>query len=228
MDSYILSNLFLVAGLIVTILAQFFVSSTYNKYKKIENSKKLSGFEVAKKLLDNNGLKEVYVTEVKGNLTDHYDPVRKVVRLSTDVFHGTSIASTAVAAHEVGHAIQDKQGYNFMKFRSNLFPLVKVSSYGGYFAILIGLLFNLIDLIWLGIVFELMVLLFQLVTLPVEFDASKRAKSELSKLKILSKSENESADKVLKSAAFTYVASVLTTILQILRLIVLIQGRRDD
>lgn len=227
MDSYILGELLLFVGLIISVAAQIFVSFSYSKYKKIKNSQKISGFEVAKKILENNGLDNIYVTEVRGNLTDHYDPGRKVIRLSSEIFHGTSIASASVAAHEVGHAIQDKEGYSFMRFRSAMFPLVRFSSYGGYIAIALGAIFGFIDLIWIGIALEVIILLFQILTLPVEFNASSRAEKELQKLSILSENEIEGSKKMLKAAAYTYVASVLTTLLQILRLIVIF-GRRND
>ena len=227
MDSYILGELLLFVGLIISVAAQIFVSFSYSKYKKIKNNQKISGFEVAKKILENNGLDNIYVTEVRGNLTDHYDPGRKVIRLSSEIFHGTSIASASVAAHEVGHAIQDKEGYSFMRFRSAIFPLVRFSSYGGYIAIALGAIFGFIDLIWIGIALEVIILLFQILTLPVEFNASSRAEKELQKLSILSENEIEGSKKMLKAAAYTYVASVLTTLLQILRLIVIF-GRRDD
>lgn len=228
MDNYIISQILLITGLLISICAQVFVSSTYNKTNKIQNKKRLSGFEVARKILDKNKLNDVYITEVRGNLTDHYDPTRKVVRLSSEVFHGTTIASLAVASHEVGHAIQDKVGYSFMRFRSMIYPLVRFSSYGGYFAILIGVIFQFVDLIWLGIALEMIVLLFQLVTLPVEFNASSRAKQELKELILLEETEEDEISSMLTSAALTYVASVLTTLLQILRLIVLYSGRRRD
>lgn len=227
MDSYLISNFLIFLGVIISLCAQLYVKSNYNKYRKKESKKGLSGFEVAKIILDSNGMSNVYITEVRGNLTDHYDSSRKVVRLSTEVFHGTSIAAASVAAHEVGHAIQDKEGYSFMRIRERIFPLVNISSYGGYFSILIGVFFGFYDLIMLGIALEIIVLLFQLVTLPVEFNASKRAGEELNKNLLLTKNELEDSKNMLIAAALTYVASVLTTLLQILRLI-LIFTRRDD
>ena len=228
MDNYYISQLLIFAGIAISLCAQIYVSSSYKKYKKISSKKGLSGFEVAQKILENNGLDNIYVTEVRGTLSDHYDPNRKVIRLSTEVFHGDSIASASVAAHEVGHAIQDKEGYSFMRFRALMFPLVRISSYGGYIAILIGFIFGLLDLIWLGIAMEIIILLFQLITLPVEFDASNRAKKELKKLNILTEKELNSSSSMLTAAALTYVASVLTTMLQILRLILLVNGRRRN
>ena len=221
-----LSNLLLIAGVAITVFAQFRITSTYNKYKKIKNKRQISGFEVAKEILDKNGLSNIYVTEAKGQLTDCYVSDRKVIRLSTEIFHGTTIASASVAAHEVGHAIQDKENYSYMRLRHSLFPVVNLCSYAGYFAILIAILFNSSDLLWLGIGLELVILFFQLITLPVEFDASRRAEEQLLNNGLLDKKEIEESKKVLGAAAFTYVASVLTTLLQILRL-VLSASRRD-
>lgn len=228
MGNYYISEMLLFAGIIISLCAQLYITSSYKKYKTISNKKKLSGFEVAKKILESYDLSNVYITEVSGILSDHYDPSRKVVRLSSEVFHGDSIASASIAAHEVGHAIQDKEGYSFMRFRSTMFPLVRISSYGGYFAILIGVVFGLIDLIWLGIAMEIIILLFQLITLPVEFDASNRAKHNLKRCGILTDNELKESNSMLTAAALTYVASVLTTLFQILRLIVMTGGRRRN
>ena len=221
-----ISNLLLIAGVVITIFAQIRITSTYNKYKKIQNKRKISGFEVAKEILDKNGLSNVYVTESKGELTDCYISDRKVIRLSTDIFHGTTIASASVAAHEVGHAIQDKENYSYMRLRHSLFPVVNFCSYAGYIAILIGIFFASAKLMWIGIGLELVILFFQLVTLPVEFDASRRAEEQLLRNNLLDKSEVDDAKKVLGAAAFTYVASVLTTLFQVFRLI-LSASRRD-
>ena len=223
-----IEDLLLLIPIAITLIAQIYVNSSYSKYKKVGNTKGISGFEVARQILDNNGLSDVYVTETKGMLSDHYDPSRKVVRLSTDIFHGTSIASTSVAAHEVGHAIQDKVGYAFMKFRAALFPFVNISSYAGYISILIGVLFSSLELIWIGIALEVVILLFQLITLPVEFDASRRAKQEIKKEGFLTKAELEGSNAMLKAAAYTYVAAVIANIMQILRLVLMYGGNRRD
>ena len=130
-----------IIGFLITLIAQIFVNSSYKKYKKVNVKSGLKGFEVARKMLDSNGLTNVKIEEVKGELTDHYDPSSKVVRLSTDIYHGSTIASSSVAAHECGHAIQDKEGYFFLRLRANLVPIVNISSKLGYFAILIGLIF---------------------------------------------------------------------------------------
>lgn len=217
----ITSTLLIIIGFLITFGAQLFVSSSYNKYKRVGNKKGLTGFEVARKILDKNGLDKVHVVETKGMLSDHYDPRRKVVRLSTEIFHGDSIASASVAAHEVGHAVQDKEGYLYMKLRSFLVPFVNIGTRLGYVAILIGFLANIIDMINLGIILLSSMLVFQIVTLPVEFNASKRARTELEKQNLLESNELDKSNNMLMAAALTYVASVLTTLLQILRLIVL-------
>lgn len=221
MDYYSLSYLLIFASILITIIAQIYVNSSYSKYKKIKNSKEITGAEVAREILDKHGLSNIYVTETRGFLSDHYDPTRKVIRLSKEVYSGTSIASVSVAAHEVGHAIQDKEGYGFMRFRSAMFPLVNLSSKAGYFAILIGIIFSIADLIWIGIALEMIILLFQLVTLPVELDASKRAKEEIEKNNFLVSKEQIGSQKMLRAAAFTYVASLLTTLIEIFRLVLI-------
>lgn len=165
--------------------------------------------------------------EVNGNLTDHYDPSNKVVRLSTDVFHGESIASLAVAAHECGHALQDKDNYNYMIIRSKLVPVVNFVTKMGYFVTIIGIIAGLFDIIVCGIVVLGVTLLFQLVTLPVEFNASKRAKGIIDNLNLADKEEQNGVSKMLSAAAFTYVASVLNTIFQILRLLIISNNNRD-
>ncbi len=213
--------------LIIPVIAQINITTNYSKYKKIENKNKLSGFEVARKILDANGLNDVHIVEVKGNLTDHYDPRRKVVRLSTDIFHGETIASAAVAAHECGHAIQDKENYVYLRIRSMIVPMVNVTSYVAYIFILISFFLSEINLFWVAIFLMGFSIIFQLVTLPVEFDASKRANINLNKLSLLADEELTGTEMMLKSAALTYVASLLTSILEILRLIVMFTGDRD-
>ena len=214
-------------GVVITLVAQSFVTSRYRRYRTKDTKKGLSGQEVARMILDKHGLSHIYVTEVKGTLTDHYDPNRKVVRLSSEVFHGTSVASCSVAAHEVGHAIQDKEGYFFIRLRGAIFPLVSFASKFGYLAILIGFLFNFMDLAWGGVGLLLIILFFQLITLPVELDASRRALAELQKLEILEEKELSNGKDMLQAAAMTYVASLATTLLEIMRFILIIAGRDD-
>lgn len=227
MDYLFINYGLLFLGMIITVMAQIFVSSSYSKYKKVNNKNGLTGFEVARKILDENGLKDIHIVEIQGNLTDHYDPTRKVVRLSSDIFNGSSIASTSVAAHECGHAIQDKDNYTFMRIRSKMVPFVNLSSKLGYLAITIGIIFSLFDLAIFGIVLLLAILAFQLVTLPVEFDASNRAAEQIKKLKLLDETEKGKSKSMLNAAAFTYVASLVTTLLEILRLFLIANSRRD-
>ncbi len=227
MDYYFIAYGLTIIALIITVLAQLFVDSTYRKYLKVDNKRNLSGRDAARYVLDKNGLEDVDVVEVDGYLTDHYDPRSKVIRLSRNNYNGTSIASVSVACHECGHALQDKDGYVFMKIRSSLVPVVNFSSYAGYFAILLGVIFGAFNLIWIGILLEIVILLFQLVTLPVEINASSRALKELDYSHFLTSKELKNGKTVLIAAALTYVASVATTLIQILRLILLF-GRRDD
>lgn len=213
--------------LIIPGIAQIFISINYNKYKGILNNKKISGQEVARKLLDSNNLENIYVVATNGNLTDHYDSSRKVIRLSKDIYNNESIASIAVAAHECGHAIQDKDGYFFMRLRSYIYPIVRIGTMTSYVIIFLGAIFEAINIIYLGIALVGLGLLFQLVTLPVEFDASKRALEEIKRLDLVSDDELLGAKRMLTSAAFTYVAGVLSSILEILRLILIFSDRKD-
>lgn len=214
--------------LIITLIAQGFINHEYGKYAKVRNKKHLTGEDTARMILDENGLENVPVVKIRGSLTDHYDPSKKVVRLSTSIFEDDSISSVAVAAHECGHAIQDKVGYVPMKIRSFLVPIVNVANHLGYIAIIIGLIFGSLDIVWLGILLEAAILLFELVTLPVEINASKRAMQKLKSMGILEKDEVPKARKVLIAAAMTYVAGVLTSALQILRLILIYGDRNRD
>mgnify|MGYP000301430373 FL=1 len=212
---------------IITISAQIYIDSSYRRIKKIASSAGMTGKEVARTILDKNGLDNVNIEEVGTTLGDHYDPTSKTVRLSPEVYQKASIASASIAAHECGHAIQDKNGYLFLRIRHSLIPLVNFSSYAGYLAILIGCLFSSLNLIWIGIILEIVILVFQLITLPVEFNASSRALKELEKEKILEKKEIKKARQMLTAAALTYVASAAAAILEILRLILMF-GRRND
>lgn len=211
--------------LIVPLIAQIKVKGNYNKYMGVKNKDGLTGFEVARKILDKNGLTEIHIVETRGVLTDHYDPSRKVVRLSHDVFHGDSISSISIAAHECGHVIQDKEGYTFMRIRSLIFPIVNIATTFSYIVIFIGIILSMMELFYLGIALTCCGLLFQLITLPVEFDASKRAKKEITELHIASPDEEDGVKKVLSAAAMTYVAGVLASLLQIVRLLLIFNNR---
>ena len=214
-------------ALIIPMIAQIYVTSNYNKYKRINNDKKMTGFDVARMILDKNGLNNMYVVETKGNLTDHYDPKRKTIKLSSEVFHGSSIAAMSVAAHEVGHALQDKDGYFFMRVRSFIFPIVNLGTKFAYVVLIIGLIANMMNLIWTGILLVGLGLLFQLVTLPVELDASKRALKELENNIVVPSADIKGTKSMLTAAAMTYVAGVLSSALEMLRLILIFTNDRD-
>lgn len=214
-------------GFVIVFVAQLRIHSAYGRSKTIKSKKELSGQEVARMILDKNGLENIHVVETKGMLTDHYDPNRKVVRLSTEVFHGTSLASVAVAAHECGHAIQDKENYSYMRIRSMLVPFVNLVSYLGYATVIISLLAGITGYLMVGIIILLATILFQLVTLPVEFDASKRANIQLEQLGLVAYEEQEEVKKMLSAAAMTYVASLVSSIINLARLILMFQNKDD-
>ena len=227
MDYYFSYGLTFLA-LIITLAAQFYVNSSYSKYKKVKNARGLTGKDAARMMLDKNGFNNVKIGVVNGLLSDHYDPRTKTVNLSNDIYYGVSVASVSVACHECGHAIQDKNNYVFMRIRASLVPVVNLSSRLGYFAILFGLIFSLINLIWLGIFAEVAILAFQIVTLPVEFDASGRALKEIENMGILAADEKSGSKRMLRSAALTYVASVAATSLEIFRLLLIARSRNRD
>ena len=215
----LLSIIMVAVAALITGGAQAYISSNYKKYKQVNVKSNKSGFDVAREILDRNGLSKVLILETEGELTDHYDPSKKVVKLSHDIYNGKSIASVSVASHECGHAIQDKNGYTFLRFRNKIVPIVNFSSKIGYLAIAVGIALSSMNLIWIGIAFELVILLFQLVTLPVEFDASRRALNLIKEYGIVSEDEHSGAKKMLTSAALTYVAGVLSTVSEIFRMI---------
>ena len=225
MDIFIIYGLTAIA-LIIVVASQGYIKSAYSKYSKIQNKKGMTGKEAARLMLDKNDLKNVKIEEVQGYLSDHYDPKTKTVRLSSSNYHDASIAAVAVACHECGHAIQDKKGYLFLRIRHGLVPFVNLATKLGYLAIVIGIIAQIIDLIWLGIIFELVILLFQLVTLPVEFNASSRALKKIKEYSILDDSEYKQGRTMLTAAALTYVASVASTLIEIVRLILMFT-RRD-
>ena len=215
----------LLITMLITLGAQAYINSWYIRTKKMPNDKKMTGKEVGRKILDANGLKKVKVEEQPGTLTDHYDPRNKVVRLSSDIYNNTSLASVSVASHECGHAIQDKDNYFFLRLRSSIVPLVNIASRLGYVAIMIGLIMGALGFLRIGIILEFVILAFQLITLPVEFNASSRALKQIKELGIVVADEHRYCRKMLTSAALTYVASVATAILEILRLLLIARDR---
>lgn len=222
-----LNILLVIAILTLPAIAQALITVRYKKYSKEENSVNLSGFETARKILDANGLGDMDIVSTPGTLTDHYDPSRKVVRLSQSNFDDTSIAAMAVAAHECGHAIQDKEGYFMMRLRSAIVPIVKIGTGLSYIIITIGFVLELLNLIYIGIALTGLGLLFQLITLPVEFNASSRAEKQLKALGLTLEKDDKGVKKVLGAAAMTYVAGMLSTLLMILRYVLIFTGRRD-
>lgn len=213
--------------MIIPLWAQSKVKKTYNKYSKVATSSQMTGAQVARKVLDDNGLYDVRIEETKGKLSDHYDPRKKVVRLSSDNYHGYSQAAAAIAAHEVGHAIQDAEKYAFLRFRSTLFPLANTGSNLSFILIIAGILLQASNLILVGIVFMSFAVLFQLVTLPVEFDASNRAMTQLVSTGIIRNNEERSTKKVLNAAAMTYVAAAMVAVAELIRFILIFVASKE-
>ncbi len=225
--------LILIPAVILTLWAQSNVNNTFRKYAKVQSRRGASGAEIARKILDMNGLYQVKIERVSGNLSDHYDPKTNVVRLSDSTYASTSVGAIGVAAHEVGHAIQHATGYAPIRVRNSIVPVVNICNVLSMPILLIGLLFggaggiypSLIDL---GILLFSATVLFQLITLPVEFNASRRALATLRGQHLLDDTEADGAAKVLRAAALTYVAAAVSSILSLLRLILLFGNRRDD
>lgn len=218
-------------GVILSLIASSRVKSTFAKYSQMRNTRGMTGAEAAQRVLQAAGIYDVRIEHVRGNLSDHYDPRSKVLRLSDSVYGQTSVAAVGVAAHECGHAIQHARGYAPLKLRSTLVPIANFGSQIAWPLILIGLLFNgnsSIMFINLGIIAFLGAVLFQLITLPVEFNASSRAIRMIADTGLMQGQEIVAAKKVLSAAALTYVASAATAILQLLRILILTGGRRRD
>lgn len=211
--------------MIVPMIAQSKVKSAYNKFSKVGTSSQLTGAEVARQILNDNGLYDVQIEQVKGTLSDHYDPRKKVVRLSQGIYDGRSMASSAVAAHEVGHAIQDSESYAFLNFRSALFPVAHFGSNASFIIIIAGAILQQPNLIGIGIAFMAVAVLFQLVTLPVEFNASNRAMDQLVSSGIILNNEERDTKKVLNAAALTYVAAALVAVAELVRFILMFASR---
>lgn len=220
-----------VIGAVICMIASARVKGTFNKYSQLRSMSGMNGAQVAQRVLQAAGIYDVQVRHVSGSLTDHYDPRTKTVNLSDPVYNATSVAALGVAAHECGHAIQHAKSYAPLSIRSALVPIANFGSMLAWPVILIGLLFNTRSsglIIDIGILLFSAAVLFQLVTLPVEFDASRRALVMLRTQGILSDDELKYTRKVLKSAALTYVASAAAAILQLLRIILITNGRRRD
>lgn len=216
-----------IAGALLCLLAQNNVTSTYSRYSRVSSRSGMTGAVAAERILRANGIYDVRVEHIQGNLTDHYDPSQRVLRLSDTVYGSTSVAAIGVAAHECGHAIQHQTGYLPLQIRSTLVPVANLGSKLCWPLIMLGLFFSY-TFVQAGIIMFCAVVLFQLVTLPVEFNASSRALRILEDSGMLYQDEAASTKKVLSAAALTYVASVASSVLQLLRLILLFGNRRDD
>ncbi len=218
----------LIPVLLITLYAQFKVSSTFNRYSRIANSRHLTGAQAAAEVLRRHGVYDVRIERVRGNLTDHYDPRTNVIRLSDSVYDSPTIAAVGVAAHEAGHAVQYAVGYVPIQIRAAIIPLTQVGSQVGIVLLILGLILSFESLFFIGIVLFSFTTLFQLVTLPVEFNASRRAMETIRSGGLLNDQEANGARKVLSAAALTYVAALLMSIVQLLRYVMLFSGRRRN
>ncbi|MCM3666645.1 zinc metallopeptidase [Mesobacillus subterraneus] len=214
--------------ILIPLWAQFRVKGTYKKYSQVASASHLTGAEVARKILDDNGLYNVGVEETRGYLSDHYDPRSKVVRLSSQNFFGHSVAAAAIAAHEVGHAIQDAEDYSFLRFRHALVPVANLGSNFSWILIMIGIFANLSGMLLLGILFMAAAVVFQVITLPVEFNASNRAMDQVVSAGIIRNDEERETKKVLNAAALTYVAAAAVAVLELVRLLLIYTGMTRD
>ncbi len=218
--------MFVIPALIIVALAQMNVSSAFNKYSKLNNSRGFTGYDIARRILDQNGLYSVRIERVAGSLTDHFDPSASVVRLSDAVYNSRSVAAIGVAAHEVGHAIQHNVGYAPIKIRTAIVPITQLGSTLAWPLAIAGIVLSFEPLITIGIWLFVAVVVFQLVTLPVEFNASARALKTIREDMILEGAEYDGAKRMLQAAALTYVAALLMAIANLLRLLALANNRR--
>jgi Zn-dependent membrane protease YugP len=222
--------LFMIPGLLLGIYAQIRLSAAYNKYINVGIQSGLSGAEASREILDHAGLSEVGVEEIGGHLSDHYDPLKKTLFLSSANFQGRSIAAVGVAAHEAGHALQHQAAYAPLKLRMTLVPITNFANYAWMGIFVLGMILGgpfFAKFIWIAVGIFAVITLFQVVTLPVEFDASRRAKEQLLRLGLVHSHESEAVSKVLNAAALTYVAAMVTAVMQLLRLLLLARNSRE-
>ena len=223
-----ISMIILIPGLLLAMYAQAKVSSTYNRYKKVTSHSGYTGAQFARKMLNDNGLYDVTITQISGRMSDHYDPRANQVRLSAEVYNGTSIASLGIAAHEVGHAVQHATNYFPLTVRNLVVPVTIFSSSIYMLFIFIGIIMNSFSMIQFGIMLFAVIVIFQVITLPVEFNASRRAIATLGGDGVLDAEELSGAKRVLGAAAMTYVAAMVTAVLQLLQLLMVFGGHNDD
>lgn len=229
----ILYLVFMIPGILLMLWAQNKVKGSYSKYSKVANNSGMTGAQAARRVLDDNGLHDVQIEVIKGELSDHYDPRKRVLRLSQNIANVPSIAGVAVAAHEAGHAIQHATGYGPLKTRTSLVPLVNIGSNLGFMVLFAGLLMSLTPLAWAGVALFGLSTVFAAVTLPVEFDASKRAKVALVQAGIIDGGVNngpelKAVDNMLSSAAWTYVAGFASSLLTLLYYVMMVSGSSRD
>lgn len=224
---YLIQYGIILLSILIVSIAQIILRAKYSKYEKIKAESGLTGRDVAERILRDNGVTDVNIAKVSGTLSDNYNNSKKTVSLSEAIYDGNSIASVSVAAHECGHVLQYKTGYVPIKIRNTLVPFVNIGSYLGYIIIVISLIFSIANMFLVGIILTALAVVFQLITLPCEFNASKRAKKELLRLGIITKKEYGGVDSMLKAAAFTYVAGLISGLLEILRLVLIFSGRDD-
>ena len=219
--------IYLLVAMIVPLIAHGYLKSTFGRYKKKNASSGLTGHDVARRMLDRNGLYDVRIEITKGKLSDHYDPRTRTVRLSPDIHNKTSVAAVSVAAHEVGHAIQHAEDFGPLRLRSALVPVVNISNRLGFIVIFAGLILEMFMIAQIGIILIASVFIFQLITLPVEFNASTRAMTGMEDMNILyDQSEKRGARKVLTAAALTYVAALIVALMELLRWVAILNRRR--
>lgn len=218
----------MIPGLLLGLYAQFKLMAAYGKYVRVGLQSGLSGAEAAREILDHAGLSNVPVEEIGGHLTDHYDPSKKALFLSSENYQGRSIAAVGVAAHEAGHALQHQAGYAPLEWRMTMVPVTQFASYAWIGIFILGMILGgafFAKFIWIAIGIFAVTTIFQLITLPVEFDASRRAKEQLFRLGLVHADEGVAVEKVLNAAALTYVAALVTSVLQLMRLLMLARNR---
>jgi Zn-dependent membrane protease YugP len=215
-----------IPGMLLGLYAQIKLSSTYSHYSRVGNANGLTGAQAAREVLDSAGLNTMPVNEVGGHLTDHYDPTKRALFLSSENYHGTSLAAVGVAAHEAGHALQHKAAYAPLNLRMALVPITQFASYAWSGILIAGLIFGMFNkFLGIAIVIFTILAVFQLITLPVEFDASRRAKEQLFRLGLIHENERAGVSKVLSAAALTYVAAMVTSVLQLLQFVMMARDR---
>jgi uncharacterized protein len=225
---YGLYMLFVLPALLLGLYAQFKVKSSFSKYTRVRTAAGLTGAQIARRFLDNHGLGNVQIEQTRGMLSDHYDPRQKVLRLSPEVYQGNSVAAAGVAAHEVGHALQDAEGYAPLRLRSTMVPAVQIGSWVGPLMFMGGLLMQFDQIAIIGLVLFSLTALFAFVTLPVEFNATSRAKAWLATSGVIYTQENKGVNAVLDAAALTYVAAAIQAVMTILYYAFILFGRRRD